>query len=369
MKSILIKISLLILSFLIVFAAGEVALRLKREKTAEQVFKYDSKTGLLILDSNYEFDVRNKCFDTHVKANSEGFNDSEFSPEKPDDVFRIAILGDSFVEAFQVPIENSFQYLLENKLNEIPGQKKKVEIYSFGHGGNGTFKNYLYLNQYALKHKPDLVILAFLPANDFGNDYQVNADIYGEDGKVRTALREGQKLIYNSVFLQWLNEKWQIISTQKMAYSKAQVPFDFQVFLEEYPQGWSSIWDMEEGLLKEFKNKVEENGAKFMLVSVNDIWRTHPELTQKDDLLSQMLNSFDFDFDKPEKILENFTQEENIPFLNLLPFFKENIEGDELVFNWPCEGHWNKKGHEMAAESLFDYLTQGKGQELLNELK
>src|SRR6266851_1141148 len=49
----------------------------------------------------------------YVKINSHGFRDKERTYEKGKDVFRIVVLGDSFSEALQVPLEKTFPYILE----------------------------------------------------------------------------------------------------------------------------------------------------------------------------------------------------------------------------------------------------------------
>ncbi|PYQ23833.1 MAG: hypothetical protein DMF81_07510 [Acidobacteria bacterium] len=49
--------------------------------------------------------------------NSHGFRDYERTWEKPPNTYRILVLGDSYVEAFQVPLERAFPALLEVRLN------------------------------------------------------------------------------------------------------------------------------------------------------------------------------------------------------------------------------------------------------------
>lgn len=375
-KNILLKIFLVFLGLAVAFAAGEILLRSKREALSGLVWRYDSQTGLNILKANTQFDNKSSCFDVQVKGNSQGFFDTEFSLDKPKDVFRIAILGDSFIESFQVNLQKSMQYLLEQKLNEMPNMPKKFEVYSFGHGGNGTFKNYLYLNQYALKYKPDLVILAFLPINDFGNDYGVRSEIFDNNGKVRTQFSEGEKIANKSVLINWLIFKWQILKVQQLDKylrkissnedATAKVPFDFQVFLKDYPASWQKVWDLEKTLLTDFNKTVQASGSKFLLVSVNDMWRTHPELMQKDQEISQAIKQFDFNFDKPEEILTEFAKAQNIPYLNLMPIMKDRVEKEQKRAFWSCDGHWNETGQQWATDAIFQFLTQGRTELIKN---
>lgn len=62
------------------------------------------------------------------RFNSHGFRDYERTYEKPDGVFRILILGDSYVEALQVALADSFPVLLESYLNRLPGDHPRFEV-------------------------------------------------------------------------------------------------------------------------------------------------------------------------------------------------------------------------------------------------
>ncbi len=341
---------------------------------------YDEETGLIILKPGVEYEAKIPCSGESVpiQANTQGFrDDKDYLADKPSDVFRIAIIGDSYVEARYVPLAQTFYKLIETKLNQA-GLDKKIEIYAVGKGGNGTFKNYLYLNQYALKYNPDLVILAFLTANDFRNDYELKKDIFNENGKVREKLSLTQKFSTKSVLWMWLDYKWQVIKMHSIGNtfrkifagedSKAQVPFDFQVFLEDSPSSWDGIWDMEKNLISQFKEKTEEKGVKFVLVSLSDMWRSHPELLAENEEYNYYLKEFNFDFDKPEKILADFARENRFPYLNLTPVFREKIREEGGVSFVLCDGHWNETGNFWAAESISQFLLENKENLLNNQL-
>src|SRR5215471_15562007 len=67
-----------------------------------------------------------------VRINSDGLRDVEHSISKPPGVFRIAILGDSYAEALQVPLEATFWTIMERQLNqrECFGGRR-VEVLNF----------------------------------------------------------------------------------------------------------------------------------------------------------------------------------------------------------------------------------------------
>src|SRR4051795_3325796 len=56
-------------------------------------------------------------FSVQVNTNSVGFRDLNREPERPNGVARVALIGDSLVEAVQVPFEKTGGQLLEKKLN------------------------------------------------------------------------------------------------------------------------------------------------------------------------------------------------------------------------------------------------------------
>lgn len=52
-----------------------------------------------------------------MKINSHGFGDKEHTCEKKKGFYRILVLGDFCTQALQVPLEQSFPYVLEERLN------------------------------------------------------------------------------------------------------------------------------------------------------------------------------------------------------------------------------------------------------------
>jgi len=110
-------------------------------------------------------------FSVPMRFNSAGFRDREWVEAKPPGVKRIAILGDSMVEAMQVPWEFSAAQILERALNEgvagsQPAQPSATmarsgmhEVLNFGVSNFGTGQCLLAWEQYARKYDPDYVFI------------------------------------------------------------------------------------------------------------------------------------------------------------------------------------------------------------------
>lgn len=89
-------------------------------------------------------------------VNEGGYLGPFYTEEKPDSVKRIVLLGDSYVEGFQVFDRNHFRNHLERNLNLV--HFDSVEVLNFGRS-NFNFPNmYAYSQLLAQKYNPDLYI-------------------------------------------------------------------------------------------------------------------------------------------------------------------------------------------------------------------
>ncbi|MDW8270542.1 MAG: SGNH/GDSL hydrolase family protein, partial [Anaerolineae bacterium] len=109
-------------------------------------------------------------YDVSVQINDLGLRSpADIGYEKKEGVYRIMVLGDSFVEAMQVELEETFGQQLARILNE---KGYRVEVINAGVGGWGTDQELLWLRHEGYKYHPDLIILTIYPRNDFMNNYQ-----------------------------------------------------------------------------------------------------------------------------------------------------------------------------------------------------
>ena len=106
-----------------------------------------------------------------VKINQAGFRDREHPRAKPTNAYRIAVLGDSYCEAFQVSQDEAFWSLLEQQLQECERiGAREVEVLNFGVSGFGTAQELEMLRHYVWQYEPDLVLLALFAGNDISDN-------------------------------------------------------------------------------------------------------------------------------------------------------------------------------------------------------
>jgi lysophospholipase L1-like esterase len=95
-------------------------------------------------------------FAVRVKTNSMGFRDHERRFDKPANVIRVAVIGDSFIEAVQVPLERTATQVLERKLNESSAASGlKYEVLNFGISNYGIGQYLLTWREYVRKFSPN----------------------------------------------------------------------------------------------------------------------------------------------------------------------------------------------------------------------
>jgi hypothetical protein len=112
--------------------------------------------------------------ENYIKINRDGMRGPVHIKKKPSNVFRVAVIGDSFAEGYQVPLEKTFSAILEKDLNKcMPYGNKKIEVINFGIGDHGTANELFVLREQAWHYEPDIVLLAFFSGNDIRNNSKV----------------------------------------------------------------------------------------------------------------------------------------------------------------------------------------------------
>lgn len=97
-------------------------------------------------------------FGVNVTTNNFGFRDRPWTVDAPDDTIRIAVVGDSFIEAIQVPLEHTAVRQLETQLaRRFPDER--IETMNFGVSNYGVGQYLMVYDEYVRPFRPDYVVL------------------------------------------------------------------------------------------------------------------------------------------------------------------------------------------------------------------
>lgn len=99
-------------------------------------------------------------------TNSRGFRGTrEYAEDKPAGVYRIIVLGDSVTLGHGVSDDETFSYVLEQRLSDL----RPTEVINMGVSGFGTAEELIQLRAMGLAYQPDLVILTYFPNDPYNN--------------------------------------------------------------------------------------------------------------------------------------------------------------------------------------------------------
>jgi hypothetical protein len=307
--------------------------------------------------------------------NNYGWNDVEWDI-KDDRKYKIAILGDSFVESFDVEKEKSFLDLTENELNKTY-KDINFELMNFGMSGFTQTEEYIILYKDVLQFKPDLIVLFFLPDNDIADIrrettsltnrpfFVHNNNLLVLDNSFYKSFRfKIKKLInpikINSVLCSFIIERiylWQKLANRKKwknSYLKQQ---NNEILINGYQslcvnnknKEFKKSYSLCKFLLSAIIKVVKSNDIKMMLVCIdNDSYI--PDEENKFKEIDDSYNPFFFDED-----LGNFADSLDIYFIGLQKIFRDNYLINQKKLHW---AHWNYEGHKLVSSELSKKIKQ-----------
>ncbi|MGF1613580.1 MAG: SGNH/GDSL hydrolase family protein [Gammaproteobacteria bacterium] len=318
-----------------------------------------------------------------VRINEAGVRDRLWPQQKPAGTFRIAVLGDSFAEAVQVPIEQTFWFLLQGELDACDSlQGRQIEVLNFGVSGYSTAQQLLTLRHRVWPYQPDWVLLAFFHGNDvLENSRAFDADplrpyfVY-RDGQlvVDTAFRQspsyrlrtawygrlGFALLDHSRLLQAIDLGTDVLGLwyrqwQQRDEVEAAAPrepgVDTRVYQEPQDSEWRAAWRVTEGILEQMHEEVRAHGAEFFVVTLTTGAQVHPDPRFREQFQRRLGVS---DLFYAERRIAALGQHAGFAVLNLAPemqFFAtfSGIWLHGFENSLPGIGHWNAAGHRLAA--------------------
>lgn len=180
-RNILLNALLLAVSLLVAFGISEALLYLHEQRVLHSERLTHLLDGPTPDDLNLHqrsenevlvYELRpNAEFPPHLRINSAGFRDEEFSTPKPEDVYRIICLGDSVTFGWETVQDNTWPAILEEVLASGAEPPRRYEVYNMAVGGYNAEQECELLRTRVWDYDPDLVLVGYCI-----NDGQVGAD-------------------------------------------------------------------------------------------------------------------------------------------------------------------------------------------------
>jgi len=188
-KKKLIYFAKIIFSIVYCMVAGEIFLRVF--DPVPMLPRYVCKTDYGIRGNapNESYYHATPEYKIHIQTNSKGVRSGREIPyEKPDDIKRIVLLGDSFGMGYGVDDEQMFSSQMVSYLKAKYGIN--AEVINLSTSGHGNAEELIVLNEEGFKYSPDLVLLAW-HRTDFNDN--IRSDLY--------EIKNGELVAKNSTYL------------------------------------------------------------------------------------------------------------------------------------------------------------------------
>lgn len=329
--------------FLLAFFLGELAVRWHREGgflAAIESF-FHSRTPSLDPHSDTWFlphpELGYTLNPQKEGINSLGLRHRELSLDKPEELFRVIVLGDSVAWD-----EGSFVELLGERMGRL--RNGPVEVINASIPGYTTYQERLLLERNLLPLQPSLVIVQYCL-----NDNHRFLHRIAEDGN-RLLTPEARRALLpqeEGIFDRLSRKSYLLVEIRRRLLARkyrleGKFPWEN---MEDFCVAWQDkTWPGFKGHLQAMRDRMTRIHGGIAVIAVP----FGPQLRQ--DLLD-----LDRDYTvKPQRLLSRICLELGVPFLDLFPPFLAS--GGIKLFR--DDIHLTPAGHEIAARELFCFLER-----------
>jgi hypothetical protein len=347
-------------------------------------------------------------FTVTVQINSLGLRDYEHTYAKPTGTFRILLLGDSFAEAIQVRLEDTFAARLQTCLTTQIG--RPVEIINTGVSAYGPGEELLFYTDEGIKYNADLVLAAIFVGNDIGDmsrdvddsmmqsfgGYQFSLNNgylakrwldWTEDDNLSPTehfLRRYSKLyyIFNSpdsrVYreLEKMFGAWQVNTTSETPLAQPrELPayaYDDKliIFADGFPdnplvappikQAWASF----QAALLALQHETQAHHSPLVGVILPNAAQvesaTYSQWISKYQKRYTDLSKIRWNRAAPNLAIARFLTEHQISNFDLLPNLQAYADTNSTLLYFMEDSHFNELGHQVTADLMCQWMIESK---------
>jgi hypothetical protein len=338
---------------LIVFRFVLPATDMPENAFAEGVIRYaPEQTGVFRVGDEIEAPYR---------INEDGWNSgiSDYREERTPGIGRIAVIGDSYVEAFVVPFDASFAELTQKDLG---ARGCPAEVYRFGISG-APFSQYLHvLEREVLDFRPDWVVVSLIH-NDFTESFEFKPGRY-TSSFLKLSIngdRVKQEILplpYDPSSWDWLRftatfrylyytEHLNFGLARDLIFGAAPKKYQANIDVDATMRRLHTIRIATDYLIGRMAAVAKAHGVKLMFLMDGDRQAIYDGATNEGQARPLAIN----------RLVRELTTRHGVPFLDLHPHFARDWQQRRVRFEHVEDWHWNAAGHRLAADVLVDFFA------------
>jgi hypothetical protein len=325
---------------------------------------------------------RRREYTVEVVVNSLGLRDPERGYQAPPGTLRVLTLGDSFLEGYTVPLEQTVTQVLER---ELAAARCPAQVINGGTQAYSTDQEYLFYRSEGVKYAPQVVALFFyyndVVYNDRQEYFQTPKPIFEmgggalrlhrypvkpwEPAQAASDVPAVEQPEGGSASLEWLRDRlwygapraYNALARLGLwpAMQKVPIRLELRVYERRKEPLIEDAWAKTQAILRGLAGEVKDHGAQLLVVGI-------PSRFEVDDRswnLTRALYGVDegvWDRGQVMARLREITSREQIAFLDLTGPLRASKEPAYFTY----DGHWTAQGHQTAALALLEAL-RGQG--------
>ena len=359
----------LVAGLLLTGIVGEAWLRLQRPfMNSSQSYVFVPDVGPLHEPGSQVRYTNGRDFWTTSRASRWGFVDrGPLPPERARAGCHVTLIGDSLVEALEVPVRDKVQVRLESLARRsVP--LLDVTVSAFGRGGTGQINQLPFYDVYARRLHPKLVVLVVFH-NDFRNNVADRMALLGHDPHLlpwwsaahgadgvfkllppAADYREGAiplgfsedpfTYVFGAVNRRSWLVKWALQGNNPFgAFYNRKVQAKVAAFLKRR-RGHARMDDARHDImgfaLDQFKMRADRDGAALVVLATSHLFGSRR---------------------KHFEALRALAEPRGIPVIDQYAYIVRQ-GGDPADARWPHDVHWSRAGHRWAAQALLEWLRR-----------
>lgn len=299
-----------------------------------------------------------------IRINSFGLRGPEIAVPKPEDTYRVVLLGDETIFGAGVSEQSTVSSLLSKYLRPRAGMK--LEVINAGTPGFCPLLSYLQTKHTLLALKPDLFVIHF-DMSDVADDYQ-----YRRHTKITQTgdptICTHPKLLSTSApkpawerlaVFRWTRRKMlgRLNSSGSNDTTQIDAPEGRYTWLENTPPDWAVYVTQSFSPLEQFRKLVDGTKSNFVVCTTPVPWQVSATASNGDGIRESFGVGKDewIQSREPFETLGDFTTKHRILFCDLSSAFMRDQSPDRLYFrNSP---DLTAAGHDLCARELARFLN------------
>lgn len=325
-----------------------------------------------------------------VRINSDGLRDDEHARAADRQTLRIAVLGDSYMQGLNVPLEHTFPSFLERRVSGcFAAAGRAVEVINFGVSGYGTAQELLAYRHQAAGYAPDLVLIAVYTNNDIANNHRrlnpvafpelspyflVQGGALVDDHSVpRPAAPAhpwwrrgrlwltGRSRVAQLAYLSWGGIRaWLGPAPADEAEAAPAAAGEAGIYQPPASDDLADAWQVTEALLHALANEVAANGSALWIATLANAAQITPDLDQR-RALERELGVDDLYY--PDRRIHGVAEAIGVPVISLAEPMADYAARQQVQLTGGYtarvpegSGHWNERGYQLAADLVGERI-------------